>query len=187
MAQSARLHSVRVYTALLIAIGPLCAAQTIPHKKKPAPKPVPTAQELFAYVRGALISFSPEDGINDNLEVALDPAGNVLAVKQPDGHCDLFLKALDANTLVWDIFDASDSVRTRTQILRLTVVSATGKTARTCYDNQDHVDKNVATNRARFLFSVAKTEEATGFQAKMTRAMKNLIALSGGAEEKDIF
>ena len=187
MAQSARPHSMRLCIAVLIAILPACSAQTTPHKKKPAPKPEPTAQELFAYVRGSLISFSPEDGINDNLEVSLDSTGNILTIKQPDGHCDQFLNALDANTLVWDIFDASDSVRTRTQILRLTVVSAPGKPARTCFDNQDRVDKNIASNRARFLFSVSKTEEAPGFQARMTKAMKKLIALSGGAEEKDIF
>lgn len=177
----------RVCAAAIIAILPLCSAQTPQHKKKAPPKPEPTAQDLFAYIRGGLLSFSPDDGINDNLEVTLDPTGKILTVKQPDGHCDQFLSALDGNTLVWDVFDASDSTRSRQQILRLTIVSIAGQTARTCYDNRNTIDAKVAANRARFLFSFALTDRVPGFQAQMTKVFKKLIMLSGGAPEKDIF
>jgi len=152
----------RVCAAAIIAILPLCSAQTPQHKKKAPPKPEPTAQDLFAYIRGGLLSFSPDDGINDNLEVTLDPTGKILTVKQPDGHCDQFLSALDGNTIA-------------------------GQTARTCYDNRNTIDAKVAANRARFLFSFALTDRVPGFQAQMTKVFKKLIMLSGGAPEKDIF
>lgn len=112
-------------------------------KKKADPKPEPTPAELFEYIRGSLIEFSPDDRINDNLDASLDPTATVLTITQPDGHCDQFLSALDANTLVWDIYDASDSMNTRQPLLRLTVVSLPGKNARTCYDQENQVDAAV--------------------------------------------
>ena len=171
----------------LIALLPACSAQTPAHKTKPAPKPEPTAQDLFEYVRGSLLAYGPDDGINDNLEVTLDGTGNIMTIKQPDGHCDQFLNALDANTLVWDVFDASDTQRTREQMLRLTVISVSGKTARTCYDNVNQVDPNVPSNRARFLFSLSKTDQMPDFKTKTAKAMKKLIVATGGAPEKNIF
>lgn len=177
----------RICAVALVATLPACFAQTAHHNKKPPPKPEPTAPELFAYIRGELLALSPEDRINDNLEVSLDPATTVLTVTQPDGHCDLFLNALDANTVVWDVFDASDTYQSREKLLRLTLVSVSGKTARTCYDRQNHVDARTASNRARFLFSLSKADEVPDFEAKMAKAMKKLIMLSGGAPEKDIF
>lgn len=161
--------------------------QTQTHKKKADPKPEPTSADLFEYIRGALIEFSPDDRINDNLDASLDPTATVLTIKQPDGHCDQFLSALDANTLVWDIYDASDSMNTRQPLLRLTVVSLPGKNARTCYDNENQVDAAVPGNRARFLFLLAKIPDQIPFQVKMSKALKKLIALSGGYAEKDIF
>jgi hypothetical protein len=180
-------HLARICAAALFLVLPVCLAQAPQHKKKPVPKPEPTKQELFEYIRGALLSYSPEDDTNDNLEVAFNSDSAVLTVKQPDGHCDHFLNALNANTLVWEVFDPSDSVRSRGQILRLTVVSVTGKAARTCYDNQDAIETDISPNRARFLFSYSKTNQAPDFQTKMTKAMKKLILLSGGTPEKDIF
>jgi hypothetical protein len=179
--------SRRICAVTLIAIVSACSAQTAQHKQKPDPKPDPTPQELIEYIRGSLLAYSPEDRINDNLEVTVDAAGTVLTVKQPDGHCDQFLNALNANTLVWDIFDASDPVTTRQQILRLTIVSVSGKSARTCYDKWGRVDGNLATNRARFMFALGKIGDPATFQTKMTKAFKMLIAASGGAPEKDIF
>ena len=180
-------HLARICAATLLVILPVCLAQATHHKKKPDPKPEPTAPELSAFVRGELLSLSPDARINDNLEVTLDSTSTVLTVTQPDGHCDLFLNALDANTVVWDIFDATDSFQSREKLLRLTVVSVSGKTARTCYDRQSRVDARAATNRARFLFSLTKADQVPDFQAKMAKALKKLIALSGGAPEKDIF
>lgn len=177
----------RICAAALIAIVPVCSAQTAHHKAKPDPKPDPTPQELVEYIRGSLLAYSPEDRINDNLEVAVDATGTVLTVKQPDGRCDQFLNALNANTLVWDIFDASDPVTTRQQILRLTIISVSGKTARTCYDKWGRLDTNPASNRARFMFALGKIGDPAAFQTKMTKAFKMLIAASGGAPEKDIF
>lgn len=174
-----------ICAGMLIAIVSACSAQT--HKTKPDPKPDPTPQELLEYVRGSLLAYSPEDRINDNLEVTVDPTGTVITVKQPDGHCDEFLSSLNANTLVWDIFDASDPQTTRQQVLRLTIVSVSGKSARTCYDKWGRVDGTVASNRARFLFGLGKIGDPAAFQTKMTKAFKMLIASSGGLPEKDIF
>jgi hypothetical protein len=186
MKQTAR-NKTAVLAALLITILHVCPAQTAAPKKKAPPKPEPTAQELSEYIRGALLSLSPEDGINDNLEVTFDAATGVLTVKQPGGHCDEFLAALNPNHVVWDDFDPSDSRNTRERLLRVTMVSVTGKTARTCYDKANQIDPSVPSNRVRLLFSYAKADQRPKFQETMTKAVKKLIALTGGAPEKDLF
>lgn len=150
------------------------------------PKKEPTAAELFAYIRGALLEYSGDDGANDNLEVSIDPTATVLTIKQPDGHCDIFLNSLDTNTIAWDVYDASDSMQTRAPLARLTVVSVAGKKARTCYDLDNNIDPAPAATRARILFSWEKIPDGSGFQSKFTKAFKKLITQSGGAAEKDI-
>lgn len=165
-----------------------CSAQTASHKKvAPPPKPEPTEPELVEYLRGALLSLSPNDGINDNLDVRYDESTKVLTLTGPTGHCDIVISALNPNNTVWDVFDPSDSDRPREKLVRLTMVSTIGKTARTCYDRFDHVDTTLIGNRARFLFSQPKTDDVPDFQEKMTKAIKKLIVLAGGAPEKDIF
>lgn len=178
---------VRISAAVLIAILPACSAQTATHKKKAAPKPPPTAPELFEYLRGALLSLSPEDGVNDNLEVTYNLTTSVVTVTQPSGHCDEFFDSLNANDVVWDDFDPSDSRNSRERLARLTLVSVTGKTARTCYDKEGNVDTTAPTNRVRLLFSFSKADQRPDFQKNMTTAIKELIALSGGAAEKNLF
>jgi hypothetical protein len=173
--------------AVLAAVVPYIVAQTQAHKKKADPKPQVTAQDLFAYIRGSLLAYSPDDRVNDNLEVSLDPTATVLTIKQPDGHCDIFLSALDANTIAWDVYDASDSMQSRAPMARLTVVSVAGKKARICYDLDNNIDPSTPVTRARLLFAWDKIPEGSGFQVKMTKAMKKLIALSGGSPERDIF
>ena len=122
-----------------------CVSQSNPTQhKKTAPKKEPTSAELFAYIRGALLEFSGDDGANDNLEVSIDPTATVLTIKQPDGHCDIFLNALDANTMTWDVYDASDSMQTRAPLARMTVNSVAGKKARTCYDLDNNIDPALA-------------------------------------------
>jgi hypothetical protein len=174
-----------ICAAVLAIAAPMVSAQTATHKA--AAKPALTSQDLYEYIRGALLAYSPDDRINDNLEVALDPTATVLTIKQPDGHCDIFLSALDANTITWDFYDASDSMASRQPLARLTVISVPGKNARTCYDVDNQVDATISGNRARLLFAWEKIPESSGFQTKMTKAMKKLIALSGGSAEKDIF
>jgi hypothetical protein len=176
-----------VLAAVLIAVLPFCSAQTGVHKKKAPPKPEPTAPELFEYIRGALLSLSPEDGINDNLEVNYDVATSVMTVTQPVGHCDEFFGALNANEVVWDDFDPSDARNSRERLVRVTLVSVSGKTARTCYDKANSVDTSDPTNRVRLLFSYVKADQRPKFQESMTKAIKKLIALSGGAAEKELF
>jgi hypothetical protein len=176
-----------VGAALLAVIVPCVVAQTQPHKKKADPKPEVTAEDLFEYIRGSLLAYSPDDRINDNLEVSLDPTSTILTVKQPDGHCDIFLNALDANTLVWDIYDASDSMQTRAPMVRLTVVSVPGKKARVCYDTDNNIDPSTPVTHARLLFALYKIPDGSGFQTKMSKAVKKIIVLSGGSPEKDIF
>lgn len=174
--------------AITLILSPLAGqAQSQAPKKKAPPKPEPTAAELFEYVRGALLAYSPDDRVNDNLEVSIDPTNTVLTIKQPDGHCDIFLSALDANTISWDVYDATDSSQTRAPLARMTVVSAAGKTARTCYDTDNNVDPAIPSTRVRLLFSWDKIPESSGLQTKMTKAMKKLIKQSGGYAEKDIF
>jgi hypothetical protein len=171
----------------LVPVAALAQSQSTKKKTVSKPKPEPTPTELFEYVRGALLAYSPDDRVNDNLEVSIDPTKTVITVKQPDGHCDIFLSALDANTISWDVYDATDSSQTRAPLARMTVVSAAGKTARTCYDMDNNVDQAIPSTRARFLFSWDRIPESSGLQTKMTRAMKKLIKLSGGYAEKDIF
>jgi hypothetical protein len=166
----------------------LSLAQTAPRKKAaPPPKPEPTESDLVDYIRGALLSLSPSDGINDNLDVRYDETNKVFTLTTPAGHCDLFINALNPNNAVWDVFDPSDSDRQREKLVRLTMVSVAGKNARTCYDRQDHIDTTLLGNRARFLFSEPKSDDVPDFHNKMTKAMKKLITLTGGAAEKDIF
>jgi len=165
-----------------------CAAQSkTSQSKKAAAKHEPTAAELFAYIRGSLLQYSSDDGSNDNLEASIDPTATVLTIKQPDGHCDIFLNALDANTISWDVYDASDSMQTRAPLARLNVVSVAGKKARTCYDLENNIDPVPSATRARILFSWEKIPEGSGFQSKFTKAFKKLIAQSGGAAEASLF
>jgi hypothetical protein len=128
-----------VYAVVLVIAANPCAGQSSTHKKQ-APAHEPSSSELFAYVHGKLLQYSPEDGVNDNLEISLDPTSTVLTIKQPDGHCDIFLSALDANTIAWDVYDATDSMQTRAPLARLTVDAIAGKKARTCYDTDNNVD-----------------------------------------------
>ena len=174
---------------VLLLVSSLAFAQTTAHKKTPAPppKPEPTESDLVEYIRGALLSLSPSDGINDNLDVRYDETNKVFTITTPAGHCDLFVGALNPNNAVWDIFDPSDSDRQREKLVRLTMVSVSGKNARTCYDKLDHVDTTLIGNRARLLFSEPKADDVPDFHEKMAKAMKKLIVFAGGAPEKDIF
>lgn len=172
---------------MLVATLPACVAQNAIPKKKTPPKPPPTQQELFQYVRSALILLSPDDGINDNVEVTFNPATSMITVTQPAGHCDEFLNALDAQNAVWDQFDPSDARETREKLVRLTLVSVAGKPARICYDKANEVDTSVPQNRVRLLFSFSKAEQWPLFQEKFSKAFKQLIALSGGPPVSDIF
>ena len=167
----------------------LLAQSSIPvhHVKRPAPKPEPMQQELIDYLRGKLLSFSPSDGINDNSEVTFDPDTTALTITRPDGRCVNFLNALDANNIAWEIFDPSDTHSSREELLRLTITSMSEKTARTCYDKQNHPDNSASSNRVRFLFSASQARQSAGFQKNMATAMKKLILLSGGAPEKKLF
>ena len=171
---------------LAIAVSP-CAAQTDVHKKKALPTHELTSAELFDYIHGAMLAYSAEDRVNDNLEISIDPTATVLTIKQPDGHCDIFMNALDANTIVWDVYDASDSMQTRAPLARLTVDAIAGKKARNCYDTDNNPDPSISSSRARLLFSWDAIPDGSGFQTKFTKAFKKLIKLSGGMAEKNIF
>jgi hypothetical protein len=177
----------QICAAVFMVLLPACAAQSAKPRAKPEPKPEPTAQELFEYVRSALILLSPDDGINDNLEVTFNQATSLMTVTQPNGHCDQYLNTLDANNSAWDVFDPSDAHESREPLLRLTLVSVSGKTARICYDKENKLDASVAPNRVRLLFSQAKAAQWPNFQEKLSKAFKNLIVLSGAAPENDIF
>jgi hypothetical protein len=157
------------------------------HGKKSEPKPEPTQQELFEYVRGKLLSLSPTDGYNDNLEVSFDSASSTLSITQPDGRCDIFLNSLDTNSAIWEEIDPSDTYHPRGDVLRLTLTSSSGKPARVCYDNQNHIDKSIAANRVRLLFAQSKANAVPDFTYNMTKAIKKLVVLCGGAPEKKIF
>jgi hypothetical protein len=176
----------RICIAALILVLPPWSAQTAKTAHHTT-KPEPTQQELFDYVRGKLLALSPSDGVNDNLEVAFDPATSILSITQPDGRCDIFLNAIDTNSTLWDVFDPSDSYHTREDVLRLTLTSLSGKKARTCYDKNNQVDTSIASNRARLLFSVPKANAVPKFAETMGKAIKKLIVLSGGAPEKELF
>lgn len=177
----------RVCALVLVIVLPACSAQSANHRSRPEPKQDASASELFEYVRSALLLLSPDDGINDNLEVTFDWNKNMMAVAQPGGHCDLFLNALNTNDVAWDLFDPSDAHQTRDKLLRLTLVSVSNTKARICYDKANEVDDTAPSNRVRLLFSYTKAEQWPGFQAKMAKALKRLIVLTGGEEPKELF
>jgi len=162
-------------------------ANSAHHANKREPKPEPTQQELYEYIRGKLLSLSPNDGFNDNLEVAFDPTTSVLSITQPDGRCDIFVNALDTNSAIWEVMDPSDSYHPRGEILRLTMTSTSGKKARTCYDTENQVDKSISGNRVRLVFAQDKANAVPDFTYNMTKAIKKLVVASGGAAEKTIF
>ena len=56
-----------VCAVALAAAVPLAGAQQAHHKKT---KPAPTAPELAKYIRGQMLSLSPDDGFLDNQEVS---------------------------------------------------------------------------------------------------------------------
>jgi hypothetical protein len=157
------------------------------HAAKKTPKPEASQQELADYVRGELLALSPTDGINDNLEVAFDPATSVLSVTQPDGRCDIFLGAIDNNSAIWESYDPSDTYHTREKVLRMSLTSLGGQKARTCYDTHNQVDPNIPANRARLLFSSSKANAVPDFSEKMEKAVKKLVVLAGGTAEKKLF
>ena len=156
------------------------------HTKKAEPKPPPSREELFEYVRSRLLSLSPSDGLDDNLEVSYNPEISTLTITQPDGRCDIYLNSIDNNSAVWEIVDPSETNHPRAEVLRLTVNSVSGKKARACYDNQNQIDPTLASNRARLFFSLSKSRATAGFTDKMDKAIKELVVASGGAPEKHI-
>jgi hypothetical protein len=177
----------RICAAALIAILPACTAQTATHKARLEPKAEATAPELFEYVRSALLLLTPEDGVNDNQEVTFNWTTNVMTIAQPGGHCDLYMSALNANDVAWDVFDPSDAHESREKLVRLTLVSVSGTKARTCYDKAGRADESVPSNRIRFLFSYQKADQWPNFQTKLAKVLKKLIVLSGGTEYKETF
>lgn len=180
--------------ALLVPTPSSYAQQSTPqktqsahHAKKSPPKPEPTLSELVEYLRGKLLSLSPRDGINDNLDVLFDPLTNVFSIVQPDGRCDYTLSALDANSLVWDTYNPSDDHTMHEELQRLTVASSSGKTARVCYNRQKQPDPNILGNRARFFFSLSLMQQIPGVQQDIAKAVRKLIAATGGAAENKLF
>jgi hypothetical protein len=171
--------------AAIFAATPLAGAQYSHHKMKT--KPEPTAPELAEYIRGQLLAYSPDDGYNDNQQVSFDAANQVMTVQQPDGRCEVYFGNLDANTIVWDIFDASDSNDTRERLLRVTIIGLSGKAARTCYNKQNQPASSIPDNRARLLFAQYKTSQTPGFAEDMTKALQALIKLDGGLPAQKLF
>jgi hypothetical protein len=178
---------VAASAAVLIAVLPACSAQSTTRSARPDPKSNAAAPELFEYVRSALLLLTPEDGVNDNQEVTMNWTTNVMTIAQPAGHCDLYMNALNANDVAWDVFDPSDAHETREKLVRLTLVSISGTKARTCYDKAGRVDESVPSNRIRFLFSFQKADQWPNFQSKLTKALKRLIVLSGGTGNTERF
>ena len=61
----------RICAAVLLAVLPSARAQTPSHERAPAaPKPEPTEPDLVEYIRGALLSLSPNDGSTTILRFA---------------------------------------------------------------------------------------------------------------------
>jgi hypothetical protein len=179
-------HSTQPEPAVQIAQA-TPPAKHVRHARHADPKPEPTQQELVEYLRGKLLSFSPSDGINDNSEVVFDPFTTALTITRPDGRCVNYLNALDTNSIVWESFDPSDTHDSRETLLRLTLTSTSGKTARACYDRKNHPDTSAPSNRVRLLFSASQARQSPDFQKNVAKAVKKLIVLSGGAAEKKLF
>ncbi len=177
----------RICAVAMIAVLPACTAQTSTRRSRPEPKPTATAPEIFEYVRSALLLLTPDDGINDNREVTMNWTTHVMTITGPEGHCDIYMNALNSNDVAWDIFDPSDAYQTRGNLVRLTMVSVSGTKARTCYDKSGAEDTSIPGNRVRLLFSYSKADQWPGFQVKFSKAIKKLIVLCGGMPEVKIF
>jgi hypothetical protein len=102
----------------------------------------------------------------------------VLSITLPNGRCDIYLKALDTDSAAWELFDPSEPGQTREQLLRLTFDAASGKKARTCYDNHHSVDTSFSADHVRFLFSQTKANAVPNFSDEMENAIKKLVALA---------
>jgi hypothetical protein len=178
---------IATIAALMIAVLPACPAQSSTRGTRPDPKANAAAPELFEYVRSALLLLTPEDGVNDNQEVTMNWTTYVMTITQPGGHCDLYMNALNANDVAWDVFDPSDAHESREKLVRLTLVSVSGTRARTCYDKAGRADDSIPSNRIRFLFSYQKADQWPNFQSKLSKALKRLIVLSGGTSNKEVF
>jgi hypothetical protein len=167
------------------AVNP--AAKPVSHGKKGEPAPALSQQELADYLRGKLLALSPSDGIYDNLEVRFDPASSVLTVVQPNSVCEQFMDTLDINNVSWDVFDPSEANVPREELLRLTVTSVSGRTARSCTDERGRPEEGTSTNRIRLFFSLSKASQVPDFKAKIAKTVKQLTILAGGNPEKDIY
>ena len=178
---------IATIAAVMISVLPACPAQSSARGPRSEPKANASAPELFEYVRSALLLLTPEDGVNDNQEVTMNWTTYVMTIAQPGGHCDLYMNALNANDVAWDVFDPSDAHESREKLVRLTLVSVSGTKARTCYDKAGRVDDSIPSNRIRFLFSYQKADQWPNFQSKLSKALKRLIVLSGGTENKEVF
>ena len=96
--------------------------------------------------------------------------------------------ALDANDVVWDDFDPSDSRNTRERLVRVTHgLRERQNGAEPATTRPIRLIPAIPTNRVRLLFSFAKADQRPKFQDTMTKAIKKLIALSGRRSANTIF
>jgi hypothetical protein len=185
-----KLGRILAFATLAFTVSAVIA-QTAPakphHAPKAPPKPEPTQLELVEYLHGMLLSLSAGDSIHDNQDVEFNQATNTLTVIQPMGRCDNAMGSLNANSISWDTFDPSDRNDVHAELLRVTIASSLGKTARVCTDKNGKPDTTAAANRVRLVFSAPKAEQFPDFQTKMTKALQKLIGLSGGTAEKELF
>jgi len=150
-----------------------CVAQNAPPKRR-LRQPLPRSRSYFSTSAARSYLLSPDDGINDNVEVTFNPATSVLTVTQPSGHCDEFLNALDAQNAVWDQFDPSDAQQTRrkswsdSRWFRWPANQPVSATTR-----QTRLTPAFRGNRVRLLFSFSKAEQWPLFQEKFSRPSSN--------------
>ena len=81
-----------ICAAALAMVVCLALLRPVPTRRA-TPSHEPTSAELFDYLHGALLAYSPEDRVNDNLDITIDPTATILTIQQPDGHCDIFMSA----------------------------------------------------------------------------------------------
>ena len=86
------------------------------------PLPEPTQEDLVEYLRGKLLTLSPSDGFNDNVEVRFDAVHQHIDRDSTHQPLRSFLSALDTNNITWDTFDPSDDQNPRQELLRLTAL-----------------------------------------------------------------
>ena len=158
-------------------------------QRKPEPKPEPTAQELFEYVRSALILLSPDDGINDNLEVTFNPATQLDDRNAARRPLRSISRMRSTQTMsAWDVFDPSDASRVpRTALAPYTGLRQRQEGAEPATTRQNKSMQALPANRVRLLFSLSQGGPVAQLPGQIVKGLQESHRAERCRTREDIF